>query len=128
MAKRRSRTRVGRDRPRPTASVPTALLIPIAAHRLTAPVIHGGHLYRVIESAAGQCVLQEWCAGYWMPSLLPLYELNDARLATERDLAERQVPIADRLATEASLAWTAPTLTRLPHQEHVARSRKSHVN
>lgn len=97
----------------------------LATYRADAPVVHAGRVYRVLESNAGQRVVQEWASGYWMPSLLPLFELRDARMATTHDLVLHRVP-TDHEAPSA-LQWSTPSLIPLPHQQGVAGHRKVHA-
>lgn len=127
VAKRRSRTRVGKDRPRPTPVGGVPPVVPLVSYRPGAPVLFQGRVYRVLESSAGQRVVQEWSAGYWMPSLLALFELRDARVASANDLAVHQVPASDQQGATSPRAWSTPTLTPLPHQHGVARQRKVHA-
>jgi hypothetical protein len=101
-------------------------VVPLATYRAGAPVVHAGRVYRVLESSAGQRVVQEWTSGYWMPSLLPLFELQDARMASPHDLAVHQVPVTES-ARSVPTAWITPSLTPLPHQDGVARKRKVHA-
>lgn len=67
--------------------------------RATAPVMLNGTVYRVIETPALQRVVQEWSASYWMPSLLPLFRVGDAMLATPEQLRRFGVPVSDWTAT-----------------------------
>lgn len=58
-----------------------------------------GTIYRVIESPAAQRIVQEWVASGWMPSLLPLYRVADAMLATPAQLRRADVPASEWQAT-----------------------------
>ncbi|MBC7895855.1 MAG: hypothetical protein H7066_10590 [Cytophagaceae bacterium] len=61
----------------------------------TAPVMLDGMLYRVLAFESEQRFVQEWSHGYWMPSLLPLYRVGDAMIATTEHLRRLGVPEAD---------------------------------
>jgi hypothetical protein len=89
-------------------------------------VLLADRIYRVLESGAGQRVVQEWTSGYWMPSLVPLFELQDGRLASPEDLARHRVPMSEDALPVLPPVWVAPSLYPLPHQDGVARFRKAH--
>jgi hypothetical protein len=73
-----------------------------------------GTLYRVIETPTTQRVVQEWTSEYWIPSLLPLFRVADAMIATPEQLRRVGVPVSDWLATPNGLWHTTSSSSATP--------------
>jgi hypothetical protein len=76
------------------------------------PVELHGVLYRVLQRKASQFEVEEWTGHFWSPSLLPLYQVRDGRLASVRSLESAGVPSADWVDVRPT-QWMRPELVLL---------------
>jgi hypothetical protein len=72
-----------------------------------------------VTSSAGQIEIQEWNAGYWRPSLTPLYRVRECKPAPDDLLEALRVPRSEWDAVP-SVKWETPVLVRITRDMNVA--------
>ncbi len=67
---------------------------------VVAPVLVGDRICRIVAPLQSLLEVEEWVGAWWEPSSVTLTEASIAPIVPESVLAERGVPLEDRVATE----------------------------